>query len=393
MNKLLKKSIYLPYFFMATGIFILPHADKKAVLFFTFGMFSSLFYSNIKHIKMNIKKPIMLTLLLLTTYSLFGYYFYPDGSRDIRALLCLLFYFTIIPHNEIKIKNLVYILVIAGVFSFLNTSYYTYFLQLNRETGFLNPNIYAGLTGALAVAAFSLLLTGYNKILCSISYALLLSSTLLTQSRTVISVTIVISFLLLILSKRISIKNILIFLSLMILPLYIFNHQIESRYNTTKEEIRSLETGNLNSSMGLRLEMWQYAPTVITENLLIGVGGEHKEYLKKAYKQGEISKELYKFNPPGYHNEIINRMVKNGLIGTLLLLMFYIIPIYQGSKQTLDKKLLLWAVTGFYIISGVTLSPLTQGSTILLYGLLVIPFCCDFTQRNLSIIEEKIKSR
>ncbi|MCF7355400.1 O-antigen ligase family protein [Vibrio sp. CK2-1] len=382
MNNLLKKSIFLPYLFMATGIFFTPHPDKKAVVFFILAILCSLIICKLKNIKENTTKPITVILLLLTFYSIFGYYYYPDGSRDVRALICLLAYFLIIPHKKIKTEHLVYFLFISGIISILNSSYYTYILQLKRETGFLNPNVYAGLTGAMAVASFSLLLAGHKKALCTSSFILLFSSTILTQSRTVTITALVISALLVLLSKRANRKHAIILLSVFSCIFILFSQQLETRYNVTKNELISLKKGNFNTSMGLRLEMWKYSPSVIKKSPLIGVGGEHREYLKQAYHKGEVSKELYKFNPPGYHNEIINRMVKNGLVGTLILLAFYITPIYYGFKQELDKKLLLWGVTGFYIISGITLSPLTQGATILLYGLLIIPFSYNSTSKT-----------
>lgn len=369
--------LLLPYIFMATGVFTLPHSDKKIVITFIISALFSIIYYGFKIITENIRKPIIIVLILSTIYTIFGYYYHPDGSRELRALLCLSVYFLIIPHEKINIKIIPYFLLISGVVSLLNVSFYTYYLSLERETGFLNPNIYGGLTGAMAVAAFSFSFVESKKKVSLSAFLLLLSSTILTQSRTVTAVVILIALVLLLSNNHITKKNISFCTLIALLSLLLFHPQIQERINITKDEIISLKAGNLNTSMGLRLQMWKFAPSIIKDNLLIGVGGEHKKYLNEAHKNHSISNELYRFHPPGYHNEIINKLVKNGLIGTVLLLLLYVIPIKEAFKQIRGKKLMIWSVVSFYIITGITLSPLSQGVTVLLYGLLIIPFCCQ----------------
>ncbi len=87
----------------------------------------------------------------------------------------------------------------------------------------------------------------------------------------------------------------------------------------------------------IRFRIWDSSFDVIQNNWLTGVGtGDVKNELKKSYKSNEYfncySKRL------NAHNQFIETFIKLGIIGFILLILLFLIPIYYSIK---DKHYLL----------------------------------------------------
>ncbi|NWK78133.1 O-antigen ligase [Aquitalea sp. LB_tupeE] len=82
---------------------------------------------------------------------------------------------------------------------------------------------------------------------------------------------------------------------------------------------------NQNTSMGLRLLMWQTAANIILEHPMLGVGKEgYYEEVHRRIKQGRASSLIS--TAPHPHNEILNMGVEMGLPGIVLALALYCVP-------------------------------------------------------------------
>ncbi|MEZ8321816.1 O-antigen ligase family protein, partial [Vibrio splendidus] len=82
---------------------------------------------------------------------------------------------------------------------------------------------------------------------------------------------------------------------------------IESRVDRSIKEVELLEKGNLNSSWGIRVQLWTAGYDIIKkEKSWLGLGQtKHLELIQEMYKKGEVKKSLARFDNKNFHNSII----------------------------------------------------------------------------------------
>lgn len=101
---------------------------------------------------------------------------------------------------------------------------------------------------------------------------------------------------------------------------------IQTRLNAAVNDIQLYSLGETNTSVGLRLEMWKGAIYLFSEAPFLGVG-QYGSQPKKAelVQQGLISQASSRFDH--LHNEFLNTLALNGVIGLVFLIALYIIPL------------------------------------------------------------------
>ncbi|MCG6359225.1 hypothetical protein K6U58_11610, partial [Vibrio fluvialis] len=90
------------------------------------------------------------------------------------------------------------------------------------------------------------------------------------------------------------------------------------------------------------------------------------------YKQRKITKALYDYHPPHYHNQFIDSVVKSGLIGLAFLLLLLILPLYLVRHTIKNTKNIVTAVVALYVVMGLTDAPFYNGQTFILYVLTML---------------------
>ena len=132
-----------------------------------------------------------------------------------------------------------------------------------------------------------------------------------------------------------------------------------ARITETQAEFQRIQSGNLNSSVGLRLQMYQEAWAMFKISPLFGMSA--KTRLEKAQEIAGIAKtthilDIAKDGKPIYgkmHNDILNFMAKRGIIGLASLLFFYFALInmcYRNRNNIFGK--LAFGLILVYIGSG-----------------------------------------
>jgi O-antigen ligase len=120
---------------------------------------------------------------------------------------------------------------------------------------------------------------------------------------------------------------------------------------------------NVNTSTGLRLEMWKSALYSFRERPIFGTGEYgNKAYKKQQIQQGLVNSEISIFNHA--HNEIFTALSYRGLIGFLSLLSIYFVPLWLFSKVLFSKQATLSPETRMIALGG-CLIPLSY----FIYGL------------------------
>jgi len=125
----------------------------------------------------------------------------------------------------------------------------------------------------------------------------------------------------------------IIILMIALLPLIIRNQRVNSLFKTFSDDNEMKETEKIIEP---RLIIWKAALNIAKQNLFIGVGiGDVRTELVKEYqKVGEdiMIKERY-----NAHNQFIEVLLENGLIGLVVFIMIFIIMIYIAI---VDRNLL-----------------------------------------------------
>jgi O-antigen ligase len=112
---------------------------------------------------------------------------------------------------------------------------------------------------------------------------------------------------------------------------------VEARIKLAQLDISQyLDKTNLNTSLGIRLQLWQSAWRSFTERPLFGWGNHGvRESQKAQLARGEISQFIYNFNSHA-HNQFLDEMAKRGAFGIGALLIMMLTPLFL-VKQRLSQ--------------------------------------------------------
>lgn len=153
---------------------------------------------------------------------------------------------------------------------------------------------------------------------------------------------------------------------------------VKERIQQAYQEIGLFQSGNVNTSVGLRLEMWRGAIKLTQEKPLLGWGKEGYQQGMTQLRQDErLRGSVSTFNHP--HNEFIDRLVKQGLLGFVALLLLYQVPLWAFALAKRDSYLPLRsiAMTGVvlslcYFDFGLTQSFLRHNNGVMVYAAFMV---------------------
>ena len=131
------------------------------------------------------------------------------------------------------------------------------------------------------------------------------------------------------------------------------------------------------TSVGARFEMWRGAALLIKEKPLFGWGGNgYRQGLTALGEQNIINDNVTQYSHA--HNEFIDAFAKRGIIGLIVLLALYVIPmrLFFRSFEEPDLSKRSVAVAGAllpvaYIDFGLTQAFLTHNSGVMMYAFLL----------------------
>ena len=125
---------------------------------------------------------------------------------------------------------------------------------------------------------------------------------------------------------------IVIFISLM--NVEIVNGRIMSAVNNIENYIneKNINSNKINTSVGLRLEMWRASQYAIKTHPLFGIGAaNHPEFIKKYIEQGEVHPGVGMHSH--LHNSFVEVISSKGIVGLIILLMLFYYPVYVVWKN------------------------------------------------------------
>lgn len=363
----------MPFLWSFTGLLLLKNADKSMVIAILISILVTVFYYGFDSIKKNIKDKSLFVVLIATLYAVFSYYYHGASSGEVRTLVATALFLLVFPRELVTTNLLKYLLVIGSFTLLFSTYYFSVHLQLSRGEWPINA-IPHSTVGAVIVALTLMFLIQTDdlasKIILSLGLLMSISAVIMNQTRGV-WLALIISVIILFLPKlKFRAFNWIYILSAIIiiyLSFFAIKPKIEQRIKQTNVEISRIKAGDLSTSIGIRLQLWMISPTIIAEHPVLGNGNGHRDILKSLASNGDISKAIADFTH--YHNQYLDRLVKGGVIGFVLLLIMLIYPIYSAIHGVNRQIAIIVAV--IFTVAGMSDVPFNHGVTLFIYLLLM----------------------
>ena len=349
--------ILLPIYWTFTGMFLYPNGKKAMVAIVLIAAITSLYKYGINHIKDNLKNNKFIWLLAASSiFAILADSYYGYSTSQLRAFVSLFVYFSILPtqlNSKIELKSL----TLTGAATSLIYLLIQMLVYDNYgRTWTINPLPYATFICSIAIMSLYFLLHSNSfkqRALWLIAFITTLLPIFYSQARG-LWLALSVAILLLVIKSFINNKKSILLLIPLILvtaiPTYLASDKITQRIEQTISETKQISAANLNTSIGMRLQMWKAALYLSTESPIIGVGDKHIAYKKELAEQGIISSSIIHYSH--YHNQFLNELVKYGVIGLLLLLFSIFLPIYYYLKvENQYKRPAIWVLLIFLIAS------------------------------------------
>lgn len=161
------------------------------------------------------------------------------------------------------------------------------------------------------------------------------------------------------------------------------NTSLFSRYvDKTIYELNKIESGNLNSSIGLRLQMWHVAIYLGSESLLTGGGHDYDVLREKAEK----FIDEHNYNPVilvrygHFHNQFLDAFAKQGLPGLIVWVLFLFGAVY-GMKTRYKYAVFIIVIT---LAAGGLTEAVLRSSRLFYLAILGVSIfrCLDYFEAN-----------
>lgn len=373
-KKILDSLILSPIFWAFTGLFLYPGGNKFIVVLVLIATISSLYLYGYKTFINNLRANKWLWLLgTCSLFAVISRLSYGYSSSQLRAILVVLVYLIIFPPILIAKINLKKLTLVGSFVSILFVATQVVIYQNGRNWD-INPIPYATFIASISILSLHFLLETQSKkgiILWLATFMVSLIPLFYSQSRGLwLALTITILLLLIkkICTKKIKISFLIILISTISISIFISSDKIDERINITKVEINAIKNGDLNSSIGIRFQLWEAAIILIKDSPLIGQGNDQKKYLELLANKNLISKSIINYNH--FHNQFLDIQVRYGLIGLILFLASIILPSYYLLKSNNEYKWPLLLIINIFIIASLTDVPFNNGSTLTFYLLI-----------------------
>jgi len=358
--------ILLPVYFSFSGLFLYENSPKNLQALLVISLLVSIYRFGINHVKQQfVKNKILWCITLFISYGLYQKNLHGFSSGLIKTYGFLLLYFMVIPEYIFqKVKShLLNLSLVASMCSLVYFYQQDVLLDKNRINWGIGVLHYTVMSSWLACFALYKLTTTKDKYIISKSILVISISTFLiieTQARSAFAS---LSFLAMgyFLFTVIKNKKQMAFFVLSTLLLVSVLSQIpviKDRISQTKNEISLIKDGNLKSSMGQRIQMWEAATYIMAKSPVIGVGKEHYAIKSELSDNHIIDPIVAKFSH--YHNGYIDILVKSGIVGLFFIVILLSYPLYIWNKHRNKEYFPCLSLGLLYIISSLTNVPLNN---------------------------------
>ncbi|MFN0315983.1 MAG: O-antigen ligase family protein [Burkholderiales bacterium] len=160
---------------------------------------------------------------------------------------------------------------------------------------------------------------------------------------------------------------------------YLWIDIVHQRTGAVFADLSSYQAGHLDTSIGLRLQIWKAAFHLIGENPWFGVGPDgFARWMAPLVSSGLITPEAGNLGRAEVHNEILLRTVNMGIFGLISILSVYIVPVVifaraRTSASAVARRAGLMGLCHMacFITFGLTVEILNLKMTLVFFALIL----------------------
>ncbi|MEX3967966.1 O-antigen ligase family protein [Paraburkholderia sp. EG286B] len=151
---------------------------------------------------------------------------------------------------------------------------------------------------------------------------------------------------------------------------------VRDRVNGVSSDLTQYTQGHRDTSVGIRLQLYEAAATLIAENPVLGLGGDgFRDKMTLMAKQGALTPTAAQFGEGEVHNQLLAYMANYGIVGGLALLAIYVVPavffaakLKSTSKTTRRTALIGLSFILMFFVFGLTVETFDLKSTVSFYA-------------------------
>jgi O-antigen ligase len=156
---------------------------------------------------------------------------------------------------------------------------------------------------------------------------------------------------------------------------YVFSGTVRDRMGDIPSDIASYAQGHKDTSVGIRLQLYEAAFRLIGRQPVFGLGDDgFRDQMKSLAQQGMITPLAAKFGEGETHNQLLAYTANYGVLGGVLLLGIYVVPIWYFALRlnapldaTRRSALMGLAFAVSFLIFGMTVETFDLKSTVSFY--------------------------
>lgn len=160
---------------------------------------------------------------------------------------------------------------------------------------------------------------------------------------------------------------------------YLLVDPIHQRLWMIYSDLTVFSSGNVDTSIGVRLQLWKAAFHLIAENPFLGVGADgFGQAMDALSASGFITPVAAGLGKGEVHNEILAQTVRFGIFGLCSILAIYFVPFFlflraakSGTHQQNGAAMMGMCVTLGFFVFGLTVETFDLKMTAAFYGLTV----------------------
>ncbi|MHA6964793.1 O-antigen ligase family protein [Zobellella denitrificans] len=301
-----------------------------------------------------------------------------------RTLLTVLLYLLVVPWQQFTLFSLTRLCALAGIIVGAG-AWYEVAITGFRRAGELaiNPIPYATFGAIILLSCLCALLSSStvnhrDKVLYLLGACGAIAAVILSGTRGIwlgVLVALVSTAIISIprWKKKAAVFTIIGSILLVGAGAYSLDDRIYTRYQQTQAELKQITGDNLNTSIGIRLQLWERGLDYVGQSPLLGKGTEqYLSQIKMDTEQGKITPIAAPLAHAHFHNQYIDTLVRTGLVGLLLLLAWAALPAKQlfSSHSTLARNISI-SVLSLMLVAGLTDVPFHHTHLVYVYSLLL----------------------
>lgn len=143
---------------------------------------------------------------------------------------------------------------------------------------------------------------------------------------------------------------------------YTFSQEVHDRVNNSINDLSELHRGNPDTSTGIRLQLYQAAVEIISENPIFGVGPEgFSREMDVMLKTGKLTPMAAELGKGEVHSEMLSKAAGLGIFGLIAMLSIYLVPLrmFYHAMRSNSGQVRQSGMMGIIFVSGFMVFGLT----------------------------------